>query len=151
MQPPTIAPMPPILRNILACLAGIIIGSLVNGAVITAGASIVPPPAGVNVNNADSIAANIHLYEPQHFAPPFLAHALGTLVGAAVAVALSAQRRMTPAFVIGSVFLIFGIAMCFMIPAPAWFIALDLAVAYIPMAWLGGTLARRRAAAPSRS
>ncbi len=138
-------PMPPILRNILACVAGIIIGSLVNGGVITAGAAIVPPPAGVNVNDADSIAANIHLYKPQHFVPPFLAHALGTLVGAAAAVGLSAQRRMTPAFVIGSVFLIFGIAMCFMIPAPVWFIALDLVVAYIPMAWLGGTLARGRA------
>ena len=139
-------PMPPILRNILACVAGIIIGSLVNGGVITAGAAIVPPPAGVNVNDGDSIAANIHLYEPQHFAPPFLAHALGTLVGAAVAVALSAQRRMTPAFVVGSVFLVFGIAMCFMITAPAWFIALDLGIAYIPMAWLGGRLARRPAA-----
>ena len=138
-------PMPTILRNILACLAGIIIGSLVNGAVITAGASIVPPPAGVNVNDADSIAANIHLYKPQHFASPFLAHALGTLVGAAIAVALSARRRMTPALVVGSVFLVFGIAMCFMIPAPAWFITLDLVVAYIPMAWLGGTLARSRA------
>ena len=137
--------MPPILRNILACLTGIIIGSLVNGAVITAGASIVPPPAGVNVNDADSIAANIHLYKPQHFASPFLAHALGTLAGAVVAVALSARRRMGPAYVIGGIFLLAGIAMCFMIPAPAWFITLDLVVAYIPMAWLGGTLARSRA------
>lgn len=30
-----------------------------------------------------------------------------------------------------------------MIPAPTWFIALDLVVAYIPMAWLGLTLANR--------
>ena len=29
-----------------------------------------------------------------------------------------------------------------MIPAPAWFIALDLIVAYIPMAWIGGRLGR---------
>jgi hypothetical protein len=53
--------------------------------------------------------------------------------------------------VIGSVFLIFGIAMCFMIPAPAWFIALDLTVAYIPIAWIGGMLKSSCAVAPSRS
>ena len=137
--------MPHILRNILACLAGLIVGSMVNGGIIAASAAVVPPPEGVNVNDAASIAANIHLYQPKHFAPPFLAHALGTLAGALLAVALSARRRMTPAFVVGSVFLVFGIAMCFMIPAPAWFITLDLVVAYIPMAWLGGTLARSRA------
>ena len=28
-------------------------------------------------------------------------------------------------------------AASFMIPAPTWFIALDLLAAYIPMAWLG--------------
>lgn len=143
--------MPHILRNILACLVGLIVGSMVNGGIIAAGATLVPPPEGVNVNDAASIAANIHLYQPKHFAPPFLAHALGTLAGAVVAVALSARRRMTPAYVIGGIFLLAGIAMCFMIPAPAWFITLDLVVAYIPMAWLGGTLARRRAAAPSRN
>lgn len=143
--------MPHILRNILACLVGLIVGSMVNGGIIAAGATLVPPPEGVNVNDAASIAANIHLYQPKHFAPPFLAHALGTLAGAAIAVALSAKRRMAPAYVIGGIFLLAGIAMCFMIPAPAWFITLDLVVAYIPMAWLGGTLARRRAAAPSRN
>jgi hypothetical protein len=30
-----------------------------------------------------------------------------------------------------------------MIPAPMWFIALDLAVAYLPMAWVGVSLGRR--------
>ena len=29
-----------------------------------------------------------------------------------------------------------GVAASFMIPAPAWFIALDLLAAYLPMAWL---------------
>ena len=137
--------MPHILRNILACLVGLIVGSMVNGGIIAASAAVVPPPQGVNVNDAASIAANIHLYQPKHFAPPFLAHALGTLAGAVVAVALSARRRMGPAYVIGGISLLAGIAMCFMIPATAWFITLDLVVAYIPMAWLGGTLARSRA------
>ena len=34
-----------------------------------------------------------------------------------------------------------GIAMAVTIPAPAWFIATDLALAYVPMAILGSRLA----------
>lgn len=30
-----------------------------------------------------------------------------------------------------------------MIPAPKWFIALDLVAAYLPMAWLGLSIANR--------
>ena len=39
--------------------------------------------------------------------------------------------------------LIGGIAACFMIPAPAWFMALDLLVAYLPMAWLAIRLGKK--------
>jgi hypothetical protein len=35
------------------------------------------------------------------------------------------------------------VAASFMIPAPAWFIALDLLVAYLPMAWLATQLGAR--------
>jgi ABC-type transport system involved in cytochrome bd biosynthesis fused ATPase/permease subunit len=41
------------------------------------------------------------------------------------------------ALIIGIIFLIGGIAACFMIPAPGWFMAADLLLAYIPMALLG--------------
>ena len=40
-------------------------------------------------------------------------------------------------------FLAGGIAASFMIPAPAWFIALDLLLAYIPMAWLAVQIGAR--------
>lgn len=43
---------------------------------------------------------------------------------------------MVFAWVIGGGFLAGGVAAAFMIPAPAWFIALDLLLAYLPMAWL---------------
>jgi hypothetical protein len=41
---------------------------------------------------------------------------------------------------IGVLFLIGGTAAVMMLPAPMWFSALDLIVAYIPMAWLGGKI-----------
>ena len=78
---------------------------------------------------------------------PFLAHAFGTLAGALAAYLIAATHRTQIAYVIGAVFLCGGIAASFMIPAPAWFIALDLLVAYLPMAWLairsGGTAGTR--------
>jgi hydrogenase-4 membrane subunit HyfE len=80
--------------------------------------------------------------QPKHFVFPFLAHALGTLVGALTAHLIAASRRSVFAYVIGGLNLAGGIAASFMIPAPTWFIALDLLVAYLPMAWLASKLGR---------
>lgn len=102
-----------------------------------------PPPAGVDVSNAASIKASIHLFEAKHFLFPFLAHAGGTFVGALVAFVVAGSHRVAFAYTLGVLFLAGGIAACFMIPAPAWFMFLDLVVAYIPMAWLAALLGRR--------
>jgi hypothetical protein len=128
--------MPNLLRNVLALLAGIAIGGGVNMALITLSPSLIPPPAGVDVNSAESLSKAMHLFEPRHFVMPFLAHAVGTFVGALVAYLIAATYRVQIAYVIGAVFLCGGVAASFMIPAPAWFIALDLLAAYLPMAWL---------------
>ncbi len=129
--------MPNLLRNALALLAGIAIGGGVNMALITLSPSLIPPPAGVNVNSAESLSKAMHLFEPRHFIMPFLAHAVGTLAGALAAYLIAASYKAQMAYVIGAAFLCGGVAASFMIPAPTWFIALDLLAAYLPMAWLG--------------
>jgi hypothetical protein len=131
------------LRNVLAVLVGLVTGIIVNGALITVSGSVIPPPAGVDVTNTDSLRASIHLFEPKHFVMPFLAHALGTLAGALVAYLNAASHQTAIAYGIGVLFLCGGIAASLMIPAPAWFIALDLIAAYLPMAWLGVQIGRR--------
>ena len=75
---------------------------------------------------------------------PFLAHALGTLAGAWLAALLAASHKMGLALGIGVLFLAGGISAVVMLPAPLWFEVLDLLLAYIPMAWLGGRLAIRK-------
>lgn len=134
--------MPTLARNVLAVIAGIVAGSLVNMALITVSPSVVPPPAGVDVNDPESLRRSIHLFNPRHFLMPFLAHALGTLAGSLAAFLAAATHRTQLAFVIGAVFLCGGVAATFMIPAPAWFLALDLLAAYLPMAWLGVRIGR---------
>ena len=84
------SPMPNLLRNVLALLAGIVIGGGVNMALITLSPSLIPPPAGVDVNNAESFSKAMHLFEPRHFVMPFLAHAVGTLAGALAAYLIAA-------------------------------------------------------------
>jgi hypothetical protein len=141
--------MPNVLRNVLAVIAGIAIGSVVNMTLITLSPSLIPPPAGVDVTDAESLGRAIHLFEPRHFVMPFLAHALGTLAGALAAYLIAATYKAPIAYAIGALFLCGGIAASLMIPAPAWFIALDLLVAYLPMAWLGIQIGARLQAAGS--
>jgi hypothetical protein len=136
--------MNPIFRNVLAVIAGVVIGSIVNMGLITISGKVIPPPAGVDVTNFESLKSSMHLFEPKNFIFPFLAHALGTLVGAYVASIVAASHKIKFALGIGAFFLIGGIINVFMLPSPTWFAVLDLVGAYIPMGWLGNKLAERR-------
>lgn len=129
--------MTPVLKNVLAVIAGFIIGSSVNMGLIMYGPAIIPPPEGVDMTTPEGLQAGAHLLTAKHYIMPFLAHALGTLAGAFFAARIAATRKSVFAMVIGFIFLMGGIAAAKMIPAPTWFIATDLLLAYIPMAWLG--------------
>ncbi len=135
--------MPKLLRNVLAVIAGVVVGSCANMALVVLGPSLIPPPAGVDVTSAEGLSKAMHLFEPRHFVMPFLAHAFGTFAGALAAYLIAASRKVVFAYVIGAFFLCGGVAASFMIPAPVWFIALDLLLAYLPMAWLGAWVGAR--------
>ena len=136
--------MNPVIKNILAVIAGVIIGGIVNMGIVNIGGSIIPPPEGADVTTMEGLAASMQLFEPRHFIMPFLAHALGTLVGAAVAGLIAASHKMKIALGIGAFFLIGGIVMVISVPSPTWFAALDLIVAYLPMGYLAGKFATRK-------
>jgi hypothetical protein len=135
--------MPKFLRTLLAVILGFVLGSLVNMALITISGQVIPPPAGADVSTMEGLKAALPLFEAKHFVFPFLAHALGALVGVLVACLLVPARSATPAYIVGGLFLLGGIANSFMLPAPVWFIIVDLLLAYLPMAWLGQALAQR--------
>jgi hypothetical protein len=128
------------LRNILAVIAGIVVGSVVNMSLIQIGPMVITLPEGADVSDMQALAASMHLFEPKHFVFPFLAHAAGTFVGALVAALIAVSHQMKIALAIGVFFLIGGVAAVMMLGGPMWFNALDLLVAYIPMAWLGGKI-----------
>lgn len=129
-----------ILRNLLAIVAGVVMGSIVNMIFITISSSIIPPPDGADVTTTEGLKASIHMFEPKHFVFPFLAHAIGTLVGACITTCLVKGKKLNFAFIIAVFFLAGGVASVFMLPSPIWYTVLDLTIAYIPMAYLGGKL-----------
>jgi hypothetical protein len=130
-------------RVILSVLLGFIVGSAVNMGLIMISGKVIAPPVGADVTTMEGLKAALPLFEAKHFVFPFLAHALGTLAGALVAGLLAPNRSPVPAYVVGGLFLLGGIANVIMLPAPAWFSAVDLLLAYLPTAWLGQTLAAR--------
>lgn len=136
--------MNPILRNFLAVIAGLVVGSIVNMGIVIAGIQIIPPPADVDIYNPESLKAGMHLFESKHFIMPFLAHAIGTLAGALVAAKIAVGNKMRAAFIIGVLFLLGGIMNIASMPSPMWFTLLDLLVAYLPMAYLGGKFGSKK-------
>ena len=132
--------MKPLFRNIIAVIAGWLIGSAVNMGFITLGHSIYPIE-GLDPNDMEAFAQVMPTLDAQYFIFPFLAHALGTLVGAIIAALIAANHKMKFALAIGVLFLLGGIAINIMLPGPLWFTALDIIMAYIPMAFIGGKIA----------
>jgi len=132
--------MNPILRNILAVVLGVIVGSSVNMGIIMISGDIIAPPEGADVTTMEGLLEAMGRFEPKHFLMPWLAHALGTLAGAYLAARLAANRKATFAYVIGFFFLIGGIANVAMLPSPMWFTIADLVGAYIPMAFIAARI-----------
>ncbi len=131
--------MNPIIKNILAVIAGWFGGSLINMGLIKVGQWIFPMK-GFDPNDMEALAAAMPTLSFEFFIFPFLAHALGTLAGAVIAYMIAATHKMSMALVVGALFLIGGIMVSYMLPAPTWFILTDLVLAYIPMAWIGGKI-----------
>jgi hypothetical protein len=107
-----------IIKNILAVIAGLVIGAFVNMGILILFENLFLP-----------------IFELQNFIGPFLAHALGTFVGAFIVGAITKNLRLS--FIIGFSFLIGGAMEVASHSAPMWFNVLDLGMAYIPMAFLG--------------
>ena len=130
------------IKNILAVVAGWLGGSVINMGLIQIGQKLIPLK-GIDPNDMKALAAAIPTLEYDYFIFPFLAHALGTLVGAIIAGLLATSHKMKFSLGIGGLFLLGGIMVNYMLPGPTWFTVADIFIAYIPMAWIGGKISRK--------
>ena len=121
-------------------LGGLVIGSAVNLSLIMVSGSIIAPPEGTDVTTMEGLVAALPLFEPKHFLFPFLAHALGTLVGSLIAVYFTSNKntKLFCALCVGAFFFVGGIANVLRLPSPLWFSACDLGLAYLPISYAVG-------------
>ena len=125
-----------ILKNIGIVILSIIIGMIINIGLIIIGGMIFPLSENFNPMNAIN-------WDFKYFVFPFLAHSIGTLSGAFVASKLSRNYHIIIPGIVGLYFLSGGIYMVTILPAPIWFICLDLIICYIPMCLLGWSLNKK--------
>lgn len=140
----TILKMSNTVKNILVVVLGILIGGAINAGLVSLTNSIIPLPSGVDPNDLQSINENIHRYTSQHFIIPIIAHALGVLVASFIIAKFAASHNRKLALIPGFLFLFGGITMSVLLDAPLWVEAVDLLIAYLPMAWLGYILGRNK-------
>ena len=138
-----------IARNVAAVIAGLVAGSVVNMGLVNVGMVVVPIPEGADISTMEGVRASMKLMTPANFVFPWLAHALGTLAGAFVAAKLAASRPLACALIIGVFFLSGGITMAAVAGSPTWFIAADMFLAYLPMAYSERDWRREEAVTPT--
>lgn len=109
--------------------------------IIMVSGSVIPPPEGADVTTMEGLQEAMHLFQPQHFIMPFLAHALGTLVSALITAYFVVSEPKKWALFIGCFFLLGGVSNVVMLPSPISFAVVDIIIAYIPMAYLGAFIA----------
>ena len=126
--------MKQILKNLAIVILGIIIGMFVNIGLIVLGGIIFPPYENFEPMNAMN-------WDFKYFIFPFLAHSIGTLSGAFMVSKLAKKSSIILPLIIGLYFLSGGIYMVTILPAPTWFVSLDLILGYIPMSLIGWKLA----------
>jgi hypothetical protein len=131
------------ILNLFIFVVCVLTGGMLNGIIVQYSGAIIPPPTGFDLTTEEGLKAAMSMMEPRHFIMPFLAHAIGTLVGAFFVTLFIKDRKLFRALLVGFLFFLGGAWMVFELPSPLWFDAVDLGLAYIPMAWIGYKLALR--------
>ncbi|NNC71634.1 MAG: hypothetical protein HKN78_02025 [Sphingomonadaceae bacterium] len=108
----------PIVRTIVASLAGIAVAILVVFLAEGAGHLIFPPPDGLDVTNAADQVRIMEVIPLGAKIAVVVAWFLGALAGAAVAIMIGS--RALPAWIVGLAMLLASVATTQMFPHPLW-------------------------------
>ena len=102
--------MKQVVRYFLAIFAGALMGSVANMLIISFSTTIIPLPEGADNSSIQSLEDTIYLFQFKHFIMP-LAHALGSLIGGAVAAWIAPKHKLLVALTIGAFFMVGGTMM----------------------------------------
>ncbi len=136
--------MHPILKNILAVVAGWFGGGIVNMGILYIGQKFRPLPEGTDPMDPVSLSAAMETFTFVDYLIPLLAHALGTAAAAYFATKVAASHKFIFAMAMGLLFFAGGVWSVLQIDAPLWFNPTDLILAYFPMAYLWHSFAKTK-------
>ena len=130
-----------ILKNIGAVLLAVVVGNIIIYSMHLLGHAIYPLPEGVDMNNSEQLAAYIPKMPLGALLMVLLAHQAGSFAGSILACGLRRKSGhvMRIGWVVGGLFLVFGVLNLFMLPHPVWFAVVDTLL-YIPVALVGARL-----------
>lgn len=135
-------------RGIGATVVGVLVAGLSIAGVEWLGHRLYPPPAGLQANDLEALAAHVATMPIGALLFVLLAWLLGVFLGGLVAASLAGRRHRLYAGVVVAVILLSAIANFAMIPHPAWFMALT--VLTLPLAgFAAAALAGSRSMAPA--
>lgn len=139
--------LPPLVRNVLGVIAGVVVGGFVVGLVEGANVLLFPPPPGMDFTNPEALGRYAASLPTAAYAIVGLGWMLGALAGGVVAAPIAVRRRGVVGLVVGVIFVgasIMNLVSPDLPPHPAWMWAPALLAA--PMGWLGARLVERRSA-----
>ncbi|MEM1068566.1 MAG: hypothetical protein AAGI63_06710 [Planctomycetota bacterium] len=128
-------------RKILAVVLGLVVGSVVNMALVTLSSKIYPLPSGVDPSDMESF--RLHIEENGLATGAWLivlaAHAGGSLVSGLVCGLIAKKAWVSVGIGLGAFWMCGGIYMLTILPSPMWFAASDVLL-YVPAAIAGVTI-----------
>jgi len=136
-----------VLRNIAAVIAGLVVGMIVNLALIQLNTVFFPLPDGVDMTNTAQLKDAVQGMPAAAWILVIAAHLGQAFVGGWVAARLGASRWMMLAMIVGVLSLAGGIANAVMLSVPAW-VWIETPF-YLVAAWLAGRMELARRAGPT--
>ena len=132
--------MHPVVRSILAILAGLLSAFVVIGLVEAIGMRLYPLPPGMDPRDPNSIKAVMANLPRGAMLCVLVAYAAGSVVGGWVAARFAPRAKLTHGMIVGLLLLTAGLLNMSTIPHPAWFWVSSIAI-YVLGSWSGARAA----------
>jgi hypothetical protein len=138
-----VASMNPLLRSVLAVLAGLVVCFVLILAIQALGMLLYPPPPGLDFNDREAMQELLQNVPVGALLLVLASYFVGVLAGSWVAGRLAGRAAVLHGLIIGVFFFGAAVVNLMQIKHPLWFTVASLGL-FLPAAWLGGRLVPAR-------
>ena len=144
--------MNPVVRSVLAVIAGMLVAFVLIALVQTIGMRVYPPPTAVNPSDPESLRAMMAQIPRGALLFVLLSYAVGSVAGGWIAARFAPGAGMRHAMVVAALLFGAGLMNLVTIPHPVWFWVCSSAIYWLG-AWSGAQAAGPgdTSAAPARA